>query len=159
MLFDTPPVDRAGLAQWIAERYAEVPFISGADLAGWLADASRPAPVVVDVRSRNERDVSMLPGAIGADGDAAAVVALASLDPAAPIVAYCAGGLRSARAARKLIAAGHTRVYNLEGGIFAWANEGRALVVDGRPTRYAHPVDAKWGAMLAVDRHAWTARS
>jgi rhodanese-related sulfurtransferase len=108
------------------------------------------------VRSRNERGVSMLPGAIGADGDAGAVVMLATLDPAAPVVAYCAGGLRSARAARKLIAAGHTRVYNLEGGIFAWANENRPLVVDGRPTRYAHPVDAKWGALLAGDRHAWT---
>ena len=156
-MFDTPPpVDRAGLEAWIAERFADVPFITGAPLATWLADRSRPAPVVVDVRSRPERAVSMIPGALGADDGAAAVLALAALDPGATIVVYCAGGLRSARAGRKLVDAGHRDVRNLEGGIFAWANEGRPLERDGQPTRYAHPSDEKWGVLLARERHAYT---
>jgi rhodanese-related sulfurtransferase len=156
MFFDTPPVDRAGLERWIAERFADVPFIAGGALASWLADRTRTAPVVVDVRSPKERSVSMIPGAVGADHAAAAIQAVAALDPATPVVVYCAGGLRSAKAARVLIGAGHTDVRNLEGGIFAWANEDRPLTCDGRPTRYAHPCDDKWGALLARDRHAST---
>ena len=27
-MFDSPPVDRAGLERWIAERYPDVPFIA-----------------------------------------------------------------------------------------------------------------------------------
>jgi len=108
------------------------------------------------VRSPKERSVSMLPGAIGANDGAAAVAALSTLDPAAPIVVYCAGGMRSAKAARVLIGAGHRDVRNLEGGIFAWANEDRPIACEGRATRYVHPSDDKWGALLAHDRHAWT---
>ena len=154
--FDSPPVDRQGLRRWIADRYAEVPFIDGDTLASWLADRTRPAPALVDVRSPKERVVSMLAGAIGANDGPAAVAALATLDPAAPVVVYCAGGLRSAKAARALLQAGHTDVRNLEGGIFAWANADRPMHCEGRPTRYAHPCDEKWGALLARDRHAFS---
>jgi rhodanese-related sulfurtransferase len=154
-MLDSPPVDRRGLQRWIAERYPDVPFIDGAALAAWLADRARPGPVLVDVRSPKERGVSMLPGAVGANDGAAAVAALATLDRTAPVVVYCAGGLRSAKAARALIAAGHADVRNLEGGIFAWANADRPMTCDGRPTRVAHPCDEKWGALLDRDRHAW----
>ena len=157
-MFDAPPVDRAGLKEWIAQRYAEVPFIAGSALGDWLGDAGRPAPVVVDVRSPAEQAVSMLPGALAVRDGPAAVSALASLDPAAPVVVYCAGGLRSAKAARALIEAGHRDVRNLEGGIFAWANDDRPMQRQGHPTRYAHPSDEKWGALLARDRHAWAPR-
>lgn len=155
-MFDSPPLNRVALAAWIADRFADVPLIGPDALASWLADRTRPAPVLVDVRSPAEHAVSMLPGAIGAKDGAAAVSALASLDPGAAIVCYCAGGVRSARAARKLLDAGHLDVRNLEGGLFAWANEGHPLVRDGTPTRFAHPSDEKWGALLSRDRHAWT---
>jgi adenylyltransferase/sulfurtransferase len=105
-----------------------VPFIDGGALASWLADRSRPAPVVVDVRSPSERGVSMLP-ARSARTTAPPRRGAATLDPAVPIVVYCAGGMRSAKAARVLIAAGHGDVRNLEGGIFAWANDGPAAAV------------------------------
>jgi rhodanese-related sulfurtransferase len=155
-VFDSPPVDREGLKGWIAERFPDVPFIDGAALASWLDDRSRPAPVLVDVRSPRERGVSMIPGALGANDGAAAAAALSTLDAGVPVVVYCAGGLRSAKAARVLIAAGHADVRNLEGGIFAWANAGRPMQCEGRPTRFAHPSDEKWGVLLARDRHAWT---
>lgn len=155
-LLESPPVDREGLRRWIAERFPDVPFIDGDALSAWLADRSRPGPAIVDVRSPKERAVGMLPDALGANDGAAAAAALATLARDTPIVVYCAGGLRSARAARVLIAAGHTDVRNLEGGIFAWANADRPMQRDGQPTRYAHPSDEKWGALLARDRHAWT---
>ena len=156
-MFDAPPpVDRAGLREWIAARFAEVPFITGEALASWLADRSRAAPLLVDVRSPKERAVGVLPGALAANDAAAEVDALAAADPAAPIVVYCAGGLRSAKAARALLAAGHADVRNLEGGIFAWANEDRPMQCGGRPTRYAHPCDEKWGTLLVRERHAWS---
>ena len=39
-------------------------------LANWLADRSRPAPVVVDVRSAVERTVSVIPGSLAANDGA-----------------------------------------------------------------------------------------
>jgi hypothetical protein len=45
--------------------------------------------------------------------------------------------------------AGYTNVANLEGSIFKWANEGRALVgPGGSPTRAVHEYDATWGGLL-----------
>ena len=123
-VFDSPPVDREGLKRWIADRYADVPFIDGGALASWLADRSRPAPVVVDVRSPKERSVSMLPGAIGANDGAAAVAALSTLDPAAPIVVYCAGGMRSALAAKTAQDMGLKPVAHMGGGFAGWRDAG-----------------------------------
>jgi adenylyltransferase/sulfurtransferase len=40
-----------------------------------------------------------------------------------PVVVYCRSGQRSLRAARSLAAAGVREVYNLEGGILAWARD------------------------------------
>lgn len=37
---------------------------------------------------------------------------------------------------------------NLEGSIFAWANEGRPLVDDKGLATKVHPYDAKWGELL-----------
>ena len=41
------------------------------------------------------------------------------------------------------------KVYNLEGSLFKWANEGRAMVDDkGEPTVYAHPYNTMFGKLL-----------
>lgn len=48
---------------------------------------------------------------------------MASLDPDADIVVYCRSGSRSEAAARHLRANGFASVYNLRGGINAWARE------------------------------------
>jgi rhodanese-related sulfurtransferase len=39
------------------------------------------------------------------------------------VVLYCHAGVRSAAAARRLQAAGHTRVWSLRGGIAGWSAE------------------------------------
>jgi adenylyltransferase/sulfurtransferase len=49
--------------------------------------------------------------------------ALAALDSARDVVVYCKGGVRGARAARALQAAGFRRVWNLTGGILRWSKD------------------------------------
>jgi monothiol glutaredoxin len=56
---------------------------------------------------------------------------LSARDKAAPIVFFCHHGGRSRAAADRFVAEGHTKVFNLEGGIDAWSRE-----VDGSVPRY-----------------------
>jgi rhodanese-related sulfurtransferase len=53
---------------------------------------------------------------------------LNELDKAATIVFYCKMGGRSAQAAAFAAAQGYTDVYNLQGGVIAWAQAGAPLV-------------------------------
>lgn len=64
------------------------------------------------------------------------------------IVVYCSVGWRSGGIADRLRAAGYTRVYNLEGGLFQWANEGRAFYRGNERASQVHPYDAIWGRLL-----------
>jgi len=47
------------------------------------------------------------------------------------LVVYCQSGARSAQACSFLIARGRVGVYNLQGGIVAWASAGHALETSG----------------------------
>ena len=62
-------------------------------------------------------------------------------------------GWRSSELARELQRRGWTNVHDLEGSIFAWANEGRTVVRGGEPVREVHPFDEDWGRLL--DRELW----
>ncbi len=65
-----------------------------------------------------------------------------------PVVAYCSVGYRSAGLADGLGQHGYTRVCNLEGSLFQWANEGRPLVdADGR-VNVVHPYGEPWSDLL-----------
>jgi adenylyltransferase/sulfurtransferase len=87
-------------------------------LRDWL---SRPgAPVVLDVREPHEWALCRIPGALHIPlGELAGRAA--ELPPDRPVVVNCHHGMRSARAATFLLASGRTEVYNLTGGIHAWA--------------------------------------
>ena len=59
--------------------------------------------------------------------------------------------------AEALARAGYRRVYNLEGGIFEWANRGHPVYdVRGNRTRGVHPYDRIWGRMLNRRLHRST---
>lgn len=139
----------------LATRYPDVPTTTTAALADRLGGPD--APVVLDARTEAEYAVSHLPGArrVDPDADARALsLALADVDRQRDVVVYCAVGVRSARVAQRLREVGFESVANLEGSIFRWANEGRAVVRDGQAVGEVHPYDAVWGRLLVPERRA-----
>jgi molybdopterin/thiamine biosynthesis adenylyltransferase/rhodanese-related sulfurtransferase len=78
--------------------------------------------VILDVRRDLEQRISIVPGAIPVNLDKLDDV-LKQLEKTTPTVMVCRTGKRSARAVRRLEKAGFTNVYNLRGGINAWARE------------------------------------
>jgi len=149
-----PPVDVAGLASWLARHFDEVESIDVPALAQWLADPARAPPVLVDVRTPAEQAVSTLAGALRVTpGDEPADV-LRRTGTDRPIVVYCSVGVRSARLARALAAAGALRVLNLRGGLFEWANRALPLAGPSGAAQRVHPYDATWQALLDPARRA-----
>ena len=66
------------------------------------------------------------------------------------IVCVCSIGWRSSELATRLIEAGCKDVWNLEGGIFTWANEGRngLMTSKNEPTTLVHPFNTAFGVLL-----------
>ncbi|MEO6741546.1 MAG: rhodanese-like domain-containing protein [Chthoniobacteraceae bacterium] len=146
-----------GMAKMFAtvrREFPRVPQLSTAELAAWMANKDRSQPQVLDVREAAEFDVSHLHGALRVEPDASAANVLARVDPARPIVVYCSVGYRSSKLAQRLIDAGGKSVSNLEGSIFAWANEGRPLEKDGHPVRTVHPYNDVFGRLLKPEYRA-----
>ena len=81
---------------------------------------------VVDVRTDVEVARGVIPGASHIALDKLPTRFM-ELDQASPVVLYCQMGGRSAGAAQFLISQGFQQVYNLQGGINAWAAAGRPI--------------------------------
>jgi len=89
-------------------------------LAQWLADPSRSPPVLLDVREPWETAVCQIPGSTLVPMRALPA-RLSELELERDIVCICHHGGRSAHVAMWLAHQGATRVYNLTGGVDAWA--------------------------------------
>lgn len=92
------------------------------ELKTWLEHPARKQPVLVDVRETWEYQYCHIEGSL--------LIPLrqiperlAELDPDAEIVMICHHGVRSYRAGLFLAQAGFTNVYNLQGGVEAWARD------------------------------------
>jgi rhodanese-related sulfurtransferase len=153
-VFSALPADLESVNRRVRARFPAVRQLSTAELAGWLADADRPAPLLLDVREPAEFAVSHLPGAVRVDPDASPEKLRPLVSTNRAVVVYCSVGYRSSALAARLAKAGATNVANLEGSIFAWANEGRPLASNGRPASVVHPYDARWGRLLNPERRA-----
>jgi hypothetical protein len=44
-------------------------------------------------------------------------------------------------------------VFNLQGSIFQWANEGRPLITNGHAVHVVHPFNERWGVLLNPQLH------
>ncbi len=87
--------------------------------------------VLLDVRTPMEWQICRIDGSILIPLQELAMVAGSKLDPDQEIVVLCHSGIRSAAAMEWLGSQGYSRVWNLAGGIDAWAAE-----IDAEMPRY-----------------------
>jgi rhodanese-related sulfurtransferase len=142
---------RRGIAwavSFVHRRFPDVSHLSPSSLAAWLSDTQRSAPQIVDARSEKEFAVSHLAAARRIDPESAMSDVLSALEPGRPIVIYCSAGYRGAALARRLQHAGCRNVWNLEGGIFAWANAGFPIEQGGQKTPRVHPYSRIFSRLL-----------
>jgi rhodanese-related sulfurtransferase len=104
--------------------------IRAAELARWLADPARDRPLLLDVREPWETDICRLAGA-ELIPMRTVPLELQRLPPDRPVVCICHHGHRSAHVATFLERQGFADIYNLVGGVDAWA-----LEVDPSMPRY-----------------------
>jgi len=106
-----------------------------------MADLKSGAPpVLLDVRPAEERNVSILPGALSPEQFEARKAELKGRT----VVTDCTVGVRSGFAADRLRKEGFD-VRNFKGSILAWAHAGGDLVrPDGTPTKQVHVYGKSW---------------
>ena len=95
-----------------------IPQLSPAELQRWRQDGK--AFLLLDVRTDEETAVCALPDSVHIPMN---LIPLRSneLPDGLPIVVYCHHGIRSLHTAMYLADAGFETLYNLQGGIDAWA--------------------------------------
>ncbi len=130
------------------ESFEDVAPIS---IAEYIALASGPEPpVLVDVRSPEERAVSMIPGAITREE----FEDRQDEFEGRVVVAYCTIGYRSGLFAEVLDHYGWD-ARNLEGSILAWTHADRDLVRDGEPVRRVHVHGSLWDLAATGYETVW----
>jgi rhodanese-related sulfurtransferase len=97
-------------------------ILTAKGLADWLADSSRPAPVLLDVREPWEFTTAQIAGSTSIPMQQIPARS-EELDDDAEIVCICHHGMRSAQVAMFLESRGYTKLHNLQGGIDAWSRE------------------------------------
>ena len=139
----------AATIKMVRAKFPEVMQLSTETLASWLeGSGDGKNPLFLDVREPIEYNVSHLGGALNITSKEELLKTVESLEQNRPIVLYCSVGYRSSKMALFLINEGYPNVYNLEGSIFAWANEGRKIYHGKRETDKVHPYDKIWGRLL-----------
>jgi len=101
-----------------------------------ILDAGADRPLLVDVRELDEWSEGRIPGAVHIPrGFLESRIEQAAPDRAQPILLYCAGGSRSAFAAKSLGELGYANVTSLAGGYTDWKRS-------GLPTELPRSLDA-----------------
>ncbi|SES88520.1 Rhodanese-related sulfurtransferase [Nitrosomonas marina] len=130
----------------VAIQFGDIPTISNKSLRPLLNKANSEL-VLVDVRTPEERRISVIPGAITKDDF--------EENPAKyqnrTVVVYCTIGYRSGQYTRQLRQQG-LDAYNLSEGILGWAHiDGRLVNDQQQTTRQVHVYSRPWN--LAVKNH------
>ncbi|MCS7222247.1 MAG: molybdopterin-synthase adenylyltransferase MoeB [Anaerolineae bacterium] len=130
--------------QLLAQARARVPELDVHEVKRRLDAGERLT--VLDVRERDEWVQGHVPGArFVPRGFLELRIEEIQPDRDAPIVVYCAGGVRSLLGARDLKAMGYTNVFSMRGGFNQWKNSGLPFVVprvlsDEQRTRYSRHI-------------------
>jgi molybdopterin/thiamine biosynthesis adenylyltransferase/rhodanese-related sulfurtransferase len=118
ILFEAMPTYRE-LLQQVKDEIAEI----DAQTARERLDHDSPA--FVDVREQNEWDEGHIPGAVHVPrGSLESKIEGVVPDHTRPVIVYCAGGTRSAFAAKTLEELGYEDVVSLAGGFTDWKRNG-----------------------------------
>ncbi len=105
----------------------------------------------LDTRLAEEYAVSHLPDAVFVDYKAPDWDALEQLDKTQPVLVYCSVGYRSERIGEGLLARGFQQVYNLQGGIFEWVNQGYPVADEsGNTVKAIHGYAPRWGKWVTA---------
>lgn len=96
--------------------------ITAVELSEWLKDAGRPDPLLLDVREPDEFAAYRIEGSMLMPMRTIPA-RLHELDRRADLVMVCRSGARSYHAGMFLKQNGFERVYNLAGGVIAWAQD------------------------------------
>jgi molybdopterin/thiamine biosynthesis adenylyltransferase/rhodanese-related sulfurtransferase len=113
-----------GFRELLAQTKKDIREIDPADAEARLADAT-----FLDVRELDEYEQGMIPGAVFIPrGHLESQIENKVSDRSAPVVIYCAGGTRSAFAAKTLQELGYSDVVSMAGGFGRWKNEGRPWI-------------------------------
>ena len=137
----------------IRNKYPDVKQLRTDELHSWLTDFKNGPIILIDARRKEEFRVSHIMGARNIPYDKDPLKHLTDIKPDSPIVVYCSVGYRSSILARKLQTLGFKEVYNLEGSIFKWANEGRPLIQGKTIVNKVHPYNTRWGSLLERKYH------
>jgi molybdopterin/thiamine biosynthesis adenylyltransferase/rhodanese-related sulfurtransferase len=114
----------------MADARKEIPEVTAQQVNELLKNNGK-SPLVLDVRESDEWRQGHLEGAIFLPrGFLEIKVESAVPDKNAPIVAYCAGGVRSLLAAKVMREMGYQNVSSMAGGYAAWKNGGFKWVQD-----------------------------
>jgi rhodanese-related sulfurtransferase len=96
--------------------------VSARELAEWLADADRAEPLLLDVREPWETNVCRIEGSVLAPMQTIPQ-RMSEWDAARDTVCICHHGGRSMHVAMFLERHGFASVFNLSGGVDAWARQ------------------------------------
>lgn len=116
-------MSRLNRDQLVALAKSEIEEISAQELKQWMESGERLT--VIDIRERDEFVQGHLPDATFIPrGFLELQIEQHHTDRDQPVIVYCAGGVRSALAARNLKEMGFTRPISLIGGFNGWKNAG-----------------------------------
>jgi rhodanese-related sulfurtransferase len=108
--------------------------------------------VVLDSREKSEYDVSHIKGARFVGYKDFDIESLSDISKDTKVYVYCSIGYRSEKIGEKLQKVGFTKVYNLYGGIFNWANAGYPIENEkGKLTKEVHGYNRKWSKWINGD--------
>jgi len=141
------PKDRAAceraLERLIQQCRRRFPRAKQLAVKDYLAQKDKHKWVIVDVRPKAERDVSIISGAVSKE----TFEASASAHQQSRVLVYCTVGWRSSDYATRLTKRG-LRAQNLAGGVMAWALAGQPFVdPKGKPTKRVHVYGDRWNAL------------
>lgn len=147
----TPQKALAELRLKIRQDYADVVHVSPAEVRHWQQQDVHP-PIILDIREPEEYAVSHIAHAINIPPATPVQTAiddhLKHRQPGQKVLVYCSVGVRSSRYAQQLQTAGVEGIYNLDGSLFTWANQGYPLVQDHGPAHTVHGYDTRWQRYL-----------